>query len=92
MIEREGLIANTIAIGERIRAGALALGVKSVQGRGLLLGLRLERPAAEVQRALFPYRVITGTSADPQVLRLMPPLSFSAAEADILLAALGKVL
>jgi len=66
--------------------------VKAVQGRGLLLGLRLDRPAAEVQKALFPYRVLTGTSGDPQVLRLMPPLSFSVAEADLLLAALGKVL
>jgi acetylornithine/N-succinyldiaminopimelate aminotransferase len=92
VIEREGLIANTIAVGERIRMGALALGVKEVQGRGLLLGLRLERPAAEVQKALFPHRVITGTSADPNVLRLMPPLSFTADEADLLLAALGKVL
>lgn len=92
VIEHEGLIANTIAVGEQIRAGALALGVSAVQGRGLLLGLRLDRPAAEVQKALFPHRVITGTSTDPQVLRLMPPLSFSAAEADLLLAALGKVL
>ena len=92
VIEREGLIANAIAIGERLRAGALALGASAVQGRGLLLGLRLPRPAAAVQQGLFRRRVLTGTSSDPAVLRLLPPLSFSAAEADLLLDGLAEVL
>jgi acetylornithine/succinyldiaminopimelate/putrescine aminotransferase len=92
VIEREGLIANAIAIGERLRRGALALGVSKVQGRGLLLGLHLGRSAAEVQQALFARRILTGTSADPQVLRLMPPLVFSGPEADRLLDALAEVL
>ena len=35
---------------------------------------------------------LTGTSADPEVLRLMPPLNFSSDEAVQLLTALGKVL
>ena len=63
-----------------------------VSGRGLLLGLHLDRPAAEVQRELFGRRIITGTAADPAVLRLLPPLSFSAREADLLLAGLAEVL
>lgn len=92
VIEREGLIGNAIAIGERLRVGALAIGARSVQGRGLLLGLRLERPAADVQRALFRRRILTGTSSDPAVLRLLPPLSFSAAEAELLLDGLREVL
>lgn len=92
VIDREGLIANAIAIGERLTQGALALGVSKVQGRGLLLGLHLGRPAAEVQKALFARRILTGTSGDPQVLRLMPPLTFSTAEADRLLQALAEVL
>ena len=92
VIDGEGLIANAIAIGERLRRGALALGVSKVQGRGLLLGLHLGRPAVEVQKALFARRILTGTSADPQVLRFMPPLVFSAGEADRLLEALAEVL
>lgn len=92
VIDGEGLIANAIAIGERLRRGALALGVSKVQGRGLLLGLHLGRPAVEVQKALFARRILTGTSADPQVLRLMPSLIFSAGEADRLLEALAEVL
>jgi len=92
VIERERLVDNAIEVGGYIRDRALQLGVPAVQGRGLLLGLRLARPAAEVQKALFSHRVITGTSADPRVLRLMPPLSFSRAEADLLLDAMGRVL
>jgi 4-aminobutyrate aminotransferase-like enzyme len=45
-----------------------------------------------VQAALFERRILTGTASDPEVLRLIPPLSFSAHEADLLLAALGEVL
>ncbi|HET7599963.1 MAG TPA: aminotransferase class III-fold pyridoxal phosphate-dependent enzyme [Gemmatimonadales bacterium] len=92
VIDREGLIRNAVEIGARIREGALAAGVPAVTGRGLLLGLRLGRPAAAVQRALFERRVLTGTASDPEVLRLMPPLSFSRDEADLLLSALREVL
>jgi acetylornithine/succinyldiaminopimelate/putrescine aminotransferase len=92
VIELEGLIPNAIEVGEHLRGGALARGVPAVQGRGLLLGLRVGRPAVEVQRALFRRRVLTGTSGDPEVLRLMPPLSFTREEADLLLDALGEAL
>ena len=92
VIEREGLIENAIVVGERLRKGALEAGAVSIQGRGLLLGLRLDRPALEVQRALFRRRILTGTSSDPAVLRLLPPLSFSVEEADLLLEGLREVL
>jgi acetylornithine/succinyldiaminopimelate/putrescine aminotransferase len=92
VIEREGLIENAVRVGARLTRGARALGVRHVSGRGLLLGLHLERPAAEVQRALFGRRIITGTASDPKVLRLLPPLSFSAQEADLLLTGLKEVL
>lgn len=92
VIEQEGLLENVARVSDHIRAGAASIGVRQVQGRGLLLGLRLERPAAEVQRALFERLVLTGTSTDSAVLRLMPPLSFSLDEANVLLSSLREVL
>lgn len=95
VIEEERLIENALTIGDRLRQGALALGpgkVVAVQGRGLLLGLRLTRPAGEIQTALLAHHILSGTSSDPQVLRLMPPLTFSRAEADQVLQALAEVL
>ena len=92
VIENEHLIQNAIDVGRYLTEGALHARVRRVSGRGLLLGLHLERPAAEVQRALFEHRILTGTSTDPRVLRLLPPLSFSRDEADILLRGLEDVL
>jgi acetylornithine/succinyldiaminopimelate/putrescine aminotransferase len=92
VIERDGLLQNVLRVGEQLRSGALRLGVPEVRGRGLLLGLQLPVPAAGIQRALFDQRVLVGTASDPATLRLLPPLSFSAAEADLLLGALRKVL
>jgi acetylornithine/N-succinyldiaminopimelate aminotransferase len=92
VIERERLIPNAVRIGDHLTRGARALGISRVSGRGLLLGLHLDRPAADVQRALFGRRILTGTAADPQVLRLLPPLSFSVPEADLLLTGLREVL
>ncbi len=92
VIEREGLIQNAVEVGNYLTQGALKIGVSRVSGRGLLLGLHLGRAAAGVQRALFEHRILTGTSTDPEVLRLLPPLSFSRDEADILLRGLRDVL
>jgi acetylornithine/N-succinyldiaminopimelate aminotransferase len=92
VIEQEGLVANAVEVGAHITRGAQALGVRRVSGRGLLLGLHLDRPAAEVQRALFGHQILTGTAGDPNILRLLPPLSFSIKEADLLLQGLKAVL
>jgi acetylornithine/succinyldiaminopimelate/putrescine aminotransferase len=89
VIADERLLDNVATIEARIRASASRLGLP-VQGKGLLLGLRMNRPAVEIQRELFGRRVLTGTSSDPQVLRLLPPLNFSIDEADLLLDALGE--
>jgi acetylornithine/N-succinyldiaminopimelate aminotransferase len=92
VIEREGLIENAVRVGDYLARGARRLGVARVSGRGLLLGLHLDRPAGEVQRALFARRILTGTASDPRVLRLLPPLSFSLREADLLLGGVEEAL
>jgi acetylornithine/succinyldiaminopimelate/putrescine aminotransferase len=93
VIQKERLIENAVMVGDHIRRSAQRLPpVKELLGRGLLIGLRLDRPAAEVQKALFEHKILTGTSGDPNILRLMPPLSFSRAEANLLIDALRKVL
>ena len=91
VIDEEGLLANVSAMEDRLRRGALALGVPNVTGRGLLLGLWLDRPAKPVQEALWKRHVLVGTAGE-QVIRLLPPLSISADEVDQLLAALAEAL
>ncbi len=91
VFEREGLLQNAVAVGKQLREGAVELGL-AVQGHGLLLGLRVGRPAAQVQKALFGQRILTGTASDPEVLRLLPPLNFSHDEAALVLQGLRTVL
>lgn len=93
VIERDDLLANVRSVSARIIAEARAMPhVQQVYGRGFLLGLELDRPAAEVQKALWAHRVLTGTSTNPRILRLLPPLSFADDEATLLLNALRTVL
>lgn len=93
VIRNEQLSANAARVGAQLRAGIAGLpGVVRLQGHGLFIGIVTERPAKQLQQALFAERILTGTADDPHVLRLLPPLTFSAAEADLVIAALGRVL
>ncbi len=92
VIEEEGLVSNALEIGERLKIGAFRAGARHVSGRGLLLGLHLDRKAADVQRSLLDRGILTGLASDPGVLRLLPPLVFTRDEADLVVEALREVL
>ncbi len=48
---------------------------RSIRGRGCLIGVELEGPAAPVRAELFQRGILTGSADDPNVIRLMPPLN-----------------
>ncbi len=62
---------------------------------GFLLGLEFrgefQNKAAPIHKALLDRKIITGTSSDPKVLRLLPPLCLGKAEIDIFIDALSAV-
>ena len=62
--------------------------IVSVRGRGFLLGLEFSEKAAPVHKALLERKIITGTSSDPNVLRLLPPLCLKRKEVDLLVGVL----
>jgi acetylornithine/succinyldiaminopimelate/putrescine aminotransferase len=76
-----------IAIRERCVVGP----VKSIRGMGLLLGLVCDRPAIEVRDALLEHDILTGTSGDPEVLRILAPLVLQPAHIDQLAQALRNI-
>jgi len=92
-IERDGMLANARAIEARLRERLREIpAVRALRGCGMLLGVEFERPvAAEVQKGLLERRIITGTSSDPSVLRLLPPLCLTESEADLFVGALAGV-
>ena len=90
-IEDEGLLANVREREAQIREQCVVGPIRKVQGMGLLLGLVCDRPAIEVRNALLEHDILTGTSSDPNVLRVLAPLVLEAAHVDHLAQAL-KVL
>lgn len=90
VLEEEKLIAHAAEM-EGIARELLQRGpVAKIRGRGLLLGLETTIPAKEVCRHLFEHGILAGTSADPCVLRLMPPLTVSRGDFEQLADALDR--
>lgn len=88
VIRRDRLIENVQKLSEQIRARVVTGPVEGVQGRGFLLGLRCRLPATQVQAALLERDILVGTSSDPAVVRLLPPLCLESQHVDALVDAL----
>jgi acetylornithine/succinyldiaminopimelate/putrescine aminotransferase len=73
IIESEGLLANVRKLSQLIRETCVVGPVVATQGAGFLLGLRTRRPAKDVQRELLERDILTGTSGDPNVVRILAP-------------------
>ncbi len=56
--------------------------IKDIRGEGLMIGLEFAKPVKELRKDLiFEQRVFTG-GAGTNILRLLPPLTLSMAQAD----------
>ena len=95
VFEKENLVENAREIGDYLMEKIKKLKndrIKEVRGRGLMIGLELDIPHKEPrQRLIYEEHVFTGCSGT-NVLRLLPPLCLSKAEADEFVEKLGKVL
>ncbi|MBI4612740.1 MAG: aminotransferase class III-fold pyridoxal phosphate-dependent enzyme [Planctomycetes bacterium] len=94
VIEDEGLAENAGRVGTWLAERLAALsGVAEVRGKGLLLGVRLR--GLEGREAAARFReagVLLGTSSDPAVLRLLPPLTLTQADCETFLAVAERIL
>lgn len=87
-IENENLLANVCEREAQIREHCIVGPVQKIQGMGLLLGLVCDRPAVDVRNALLEHDILTGTSSDPAVLRILAPLVLEAGHVEHLAHAL----
>jgi acetylornithine/succinyldiaminopimelate/putrescine aminotransferase len=94
IVRDEDLLGNAARREAQIREALAPLdGVREVRGRGLLLGIVLDRAARDVVAALRERRVLAGvTPGDPHVLRLLPPLTITEGDVDEFVAALADAL
>jgi len=91
-IENDDLLENVRTVEAYLRKRLNEVGqVVNVRGRGFLLGLEFADAAKTVHEALLEHKIITGTSSDPKVLRLLPPLCLKRGEVDLFVDTLSKI-
>ena len=92
IMEEQKLLDNAANVGSHLKAalerdlGCLP-GVKEIRGQGLMLGIELDRPCGVILNRACEAGLLLSVTAD-SVIRLVPPLILSIAEADEIVAIL----
>ncbi len=84
-IKKERLFENVLEREAQLKALAGIGPVEHVSGLGLLIGLHVSGDAAALRARLLGAGILTGASADPAVIRLLPPLNLAAEHVDALI-------
>ncbi|MFW5331488.1 aspartate aminotransferase family protein [Hydrogenophaga sp. ZJX-1] len=96
IMEEEGLLENAATVGAHLR-GQLdsALlgkpGVKDIRGQGLMIGIELDKPCGVITQRAADAGLLLSVTAD-SVIRLVPPLIMTTAEADEVAAILLPII
>jgi acetylornithine aminotransferase len=95
IMEEDGLLNHASQVGEHLRAalqrelGTLK-GLKEIRGKGLMIGVELSVPCSELMVRAAEAGLLISVTADT-VIRLVPPLIMSTAEADEVVAILAPM-
>lgn len=93
VMEQEKLVENAAEVGEYLLEKLREMPeLSDVRGRGLMIGIEVDRPASEVRKELlFDHHIFTG-GAGPNTVRLLPALTISKEDADRFLTEFRKVI
>jgi acetylornithine aminotransferase len=95
IMEEDGLLENAARVGEHLRAALhrelhSVPGFVEVRGQGLMLGIELDRPCGVIMNQALEAGLLLSVTAD-SVIRLVPPLIITAAEADEIVSILVPI-
>ena len=95
VIERDDLLARASYLGDRIAKGlrdrlADCPAVCEVRGRGLMIGIVLDRPCGDLVRLALDAGLLINVTAD-SVVRLLPPMILSDEQADQIVAEVARL-
>ena len=90
VIENENLIENTIEVGNYLVEQLKQLPkVKDIRGKGLMIGIEFYFPIKELRdKLVYEHHIFVGNSNNANTLRLLPSLTITKKEVDILMNAL----
>ena len=96
IMEEDHLLDNAVTVGSALRASlarelAGLSGVLEIRGQGLMLGIELDRPCGELLGQAAEAGLLISVTAD-RVVRLVPPLILSLAEAEQIATILGRLI
>jgi acetylornithine aminotransferase len=67
--------------------------IKEIRGKGLMIGFEFSEPVAEMRKKLlYEQFIFTGSSSNPNTIRLLPPLNITQAQIDYFLDGLKQVI
>ena len=94
VLEEERLLDNVKIISKYFIEKAKSIPeIKNIKGRGLMLGLEFDAPIADLRkRLIFNQHVFTGSSKNPNLLRILPPLTLQKEHVDAFFDALKSEL
>lgn len=94
VIEQENLMSNALNLGDFLIQSLREIhGITEVRGKGLMIGVDLDRDAGPVRSELVKkYKIFTGSSSGKQTIRLLPPLNIKTNELFSFLESLKKIL
>jgi acetylornithine/N-succinyldiaminopimelate aminotransferase len=94
ILEKEHLLENVGVMSSYFISRAKTIPrLKNVKGRGLMLGLEFDFPVSELRKALiYKHHIFTGSAKNPNLLRILPPLTIKKEHFDLFFEALKKEL
>ncbi len=94
VIEEEKLMQNAKEVSAYFIEKAKAISeIKNIKGRGLMLGLEFGFPIADLRKKLiFDHKIFTGSAKNPNLIRILPPLTIKKEHIDLFFEALKKEL
>lgn len=93
-INNEGLINNVNEVSDFLITELKNISaIKQIKGRGLMLGVEFDFAIKEIRNQLLTdYQIFTGASANPNLLRILPPLGITKDQIQPFISALKAIL
>lgn len=94
VIEKENLVHNAKVIGAKVAEALSELpGVVRVKGKGLMIGAEFDFAVGPLRKKLvFEHQLFTGSSSNPNLMRILPPLNINENHVDEFYSKMKKAL
>lgn len=94
ILEKENLLQHADTLGSWLIDELKRIpGIIEVRGKGLMIGIDLDRDAAPIRSELVSkYKIFTGSSAGKQTIRLLPPLNITQNQVSSFIQSLKEIL